>query len=80
MNNDSQPEPESKANETFSFKCRDAGMDHCDWTGTARTEELLFVLIEQHALTHHNLIVEGMGKEKIHSAIVRSGVAGEAAP
>ena len=40
-------------------------------TTLADTEELLFVQIEQHALNHHNLIVEGEGKEKIRSAITR---------
>jgi len=57
--------------EVYAFRCCDAGWKHCGWVGNADTEELLFVQIEQHALNHHNLIVEGEGKEKIRSAITR---------
>jgi predicted small metal-binding protein len=39
------------------------------WEGAAETEALLRFQIEQHARDHHNLIIEGSGKEKIKAAI-----------
>jgi predicted small metal-binding protein len=55
--------------EVFVFRCCDAGVKHCDWVGSADTEDRLLIQIEQHARDRHNLIVEGEGKEKIRSAM-----------
>jgi predicted small metal-binding protein len=60
---------EKSASCRFTFQCRDAGITHCDWVGNAMTEELLLLQIEQHALEHHNLIVDN--KERIRAAIRR---------
>ena len=57
------------------FKCRDAGHESCHWEGAAETEALLMFQIEQHALDHHNLIIEESGKEKIRAAIQTEAVA-----
>jgi predicted small metal-binding protein len=53
----------------LTFRCRDVGHEACDWEGAAETEALLMFQIEQHALDHHNLIIEESGKEKIRAAI-----------
>jgi predicted small metal-binding protein len=58
----------------LSFKCSDAGV-HCDWVGQSQDEGILMLLIEDHARVHHNMIVDGSGREKIRSAIKRNAAA-----
>ena len=56
----------------FSFRCKDAGHNECNWETRGRSEDEVLRAVEPHAKQKHNVNNFGDVRDKVRGAIRRS--------
>ena len=65
-----KPDRPNKDNETYSFRCADAGFTACPWEAKGSTPEEVLQKAEQHGREQHNLTsIDDQTRDRVRSKI-----------
>src|SRR6478672_11284812 len=70
MANITQPNRTDKGNESYSFRCADAGFTGCSWEAKGSSPDEVLRKAEQHGREQHNLTsIDDETRDKVRSKI-----------